>query len=524
MGNAVPGKPSDDTTPASEGPSGSSAQPQSSISTSQGFNPPLDPAVLRRSLIMSALASTIGAVFFTVIQGTVFNFFLEDLDLRERLPYFMGLWCIGGMGNLVGSWIQQHWPHRKALFFISIGGSRLLWIAIGLIPILNPEWAKSEVAFWWLSALTVLFYFVHSIGGPAWLSWMADLVPTHLQGKFWSLRQVGCSAFGIGARIGFGYLLEPYHKSHDMTGYAIIFGCATLFGLGDAVMFHWVEHRQPPLRPQKLNLFKEFGNRLKEKPFRTLCGVYLLWSVSNCIMGPTCFYFMRDHVGMGVEAISIAESISLLAFTMYSVLWGKFSDYHGHRGPLIFCLLVHALSPGFYFLAGRHDEHFVALAMAVGAIGFCGINLFMMPLLIHYTKSKEGGGREVGIAAFNVLLGISNFVAFTVADQWLYHGVGYLFNTPAQSTPVYIALIALGMLTRAWAAGLACSLPKTEDETAAGVVIVQLVTTNPLRAALGFFNYITGQEKWTTEAEVEEAATQLQRGDTENTENEEKSA
>ena len=502
MGDVGQDKKSDDSHPDSEPPSNSSSP--APFTTSQGFNPPIEPAALRRSLIVSALASTIGAVFFTVIQGTVFNFFLEDLSLRDRLPYFMGLWCIGGIGNLVGSWIQQRWACRKALFFGAIGSSRLLWIVIGLIPILSPEWARSDVAFWWLSGLTLLFYFVHSIGGPAWLSWMADLVPAHLQGKYWSLRQVGCSAFGIGARIVFGYMLEPYHKNHDMSGYAIIFGCATLFGLADAVMFHWVEHRQPPLRPQRLSVFKEFGTRFQEKPFRTLCGVYLLWSVSNCFMGPTCFYFMRDHVGMGVEAISIAESISLLAFTMYSVLWGKFSDYHGHRGPLIFCLLVHALSPGFYFLAGRHDEHFVALAMAVGAIGFCGINLFMIPMLIHYTKST-GGGREVGIAAFNVLLGLSNFVAFVIADQWLYRGVGYLFNSPPQSTPVYIAVISLGMLARAWAAGLACNLPRTEDETAPGVVIVQLVTTNPLRAALGFFNYITGQEKWTSEAELDKS-------------------
>lgn len=501
MGNAVPESQGDETQPSAEPPSSSSARTEpEATATSQGFHPPLDPKVLKRSLILSASASAFGAVFFTVVQGTIFNFFLEDLSLRERLPYFMGLWCIGGIGNLVGSWIQQRGGNRRALFFGGVGTSRLIWIVIGLIPILNPEWARSDAAFWWLPLLTLLFYFIHSLGGPAWLSWMADLVPVNLQSKYWSLRQVGCTLSGILSRLVFGFVLEPYHRSHDMRGYTIIFGCATLFGIIDAAMFYWVAHRQPVLRPSKHNVFTEFGNRLKEKPFRTLCGVYLLWNVSNCFMGPTCFYFMRDQVGMGVEAISIAEAVSLLAFTMYSVLWGKFSDYHGHRGPLIFCLLVHALSPGFYFLAKRHDDHWVAVAMAVGAIGFCGINLFMMPLLIHYTKTK-GGGREVGIAAFNVLVGISNFIAFTVADQWLYKVVGYVLNAAPQSTPVYVFVIVIAMLTRASAAGLACSLPKSEDETAPSVVIVQLVTTNPLRAALGFFNYITGQEKWTSEPE-----------------------
>jgi len=85
--------------------------------TSQGFVPPPPPAVLRRSLILSAAASALGAAFFTVIQGTVFNFFLEDLSLRDRLPFFMGLWCLAASpGMLVGSWIQGRWGHRRGLF------------------------------------------------------------------------------------------------------------------------------------------------------------------------------------------------------------------------------------------------------------------------------------------------------------------------------------------------------------------------------------------------------------------------
>ena len=68
--------------------------------TSQGFYPPPEPAVLRRSLILSASASMFGMIFFAIIQGTVFNFLLEDFSLRDRLPYFQALWCIGGVGNM----------------------------------------------------------------------------------------------------------------------------------------------------------------------------------------------------------------------------------------------------------------------------------------------------------------------------------------------------------------------------------------------------------------------------------------
>ena len=474
---------------------GSTAESSSSSSSaqiSQGFHPNLDPLALRRSLIMSAAASAIGAVFFTVIQGTIFNFFLEDLSLRDRLPYFMALWCFGNIGTLMGSWIQERYNCRRSLFFVTVGGSRLIWLVIGLIPIFRPEWMAKGPAFTWLTVLTISFYFIHSLGGNAWISWMADLVPTHLQGRYWSLRQVACSLTGILSRLAFGYYLESHR---NMNGYAVIFCCATIFGVADAAMFYWVEHRRPVLRHERRHLFTEFMRRMSETPFRRLIGVYLLWSISNCIMGPTCFYFMRDRVGMDVTDISVAEATSLLSFTIFSLLWGKFSDQHGHRGPLVTCLLIQALCPLFYFFAHRGDSHLVALAMSMGAIGFCGINLFMFPMLISFTKGK-GGGREVGMAAFTMMMGLSNFAALIVTDRWLYDFVGSLVGSLPKSTPVYMAIMVLAMLLRTSAAALAWILPEKKEDTAPGVVIAQIITTNPLRATLSMFRYVTGQEEW----------------------------
>lgn len=477
------------TSPA-EPPKSSQSAPLSA--TSQGFYPPPEPAVLRRSLILSAGASILGAMFFTTVQGTVFNFLLEDLSLRDRLPYFTALWCIGGLGNLLGSWIQNRWDCRKELFLVTIGGSRLIWIAIGLLPLLRPEWADPRSAFGWLSVLTVAFYFIHSVGGPAWLSWMADLVPANLQGRYWSLRQVGCSAGGVVAGLAGGYFLETHR---NWNGYAIIFCATTVLGVIDAMMFIGVVHRRPVLRRGGPGILSEFAQRLNQAPFRRLCGIYILWSISNCIMNPTCYYFMRDHVAMGVTSISIANAIALASLTMFSLFWGKYSDHHGHRGPLILCLLLHAFCPVFYFFAKIHDIGLVAIAQAVGAIGFCGINLFMIPLLITYSKTK-GGGREVGIAAFNVVLALSNFSTLLVTDRLLYDNLGHWLGKPGRSTPVYLAIMALAIFLRLCAAALVWLLPKAEKETHPTLVLGEVVSAHPLRAAYSFVKYVTGREGW----------------------------
>ena len=55
------------------------------------------------------------------------------------------------------------------------------------------------------------------------------------------------------------------------------------------------------------------------------------------------------------------------------------------------------------------------VAMAVGAIGFCGVNLYMIPLLIEYSRA-EGSGRDVGIAVFKVAVALANFSATSQTD------------------------------------------------------------------------------------------------------------
>lgn len=478
------------TSPSAESPESSSSEPLTA--TSRGFYPPLPPKVLRRSLILSASASALGAIFFTIIQGTIFAFFLEDLSLRDRLPYFLGLWCIASLGNVVGSWMQDRWGCRKGLFLWGIGGSRIFWLAIGLIPLLRPEWLKAEIAFSWLSVLIVLFSFTHAAGSTAWLSWMADLVPTKMQGRYWSLRQVGCAGASVLARLVSGFYLDA-HRNPE--GYAVLFLSAAVIGILDALLFLGVEHRRPKLRVSKTNVFVEFAHRLREPALRRFCGVYLLWTISNSLIGPTCYYFMRDEVRMGVRSFAVVEAICLAAYTAFSFLWGRYSDRHGLRGPLVLCLLLHSVCPVFYFFAGPHDVLYVAVCWTVGAMGFSGINLFMWPLVIKYTKIK-GGGREVGMAAFNVVMGCANFLAFMVADRALYDAAGYWVGGPGRGRQACLAIMALCMFLRFAAGALACLLPKEAEETAPGAVIAQVVTTNPLRAGLSFLKFITGQEVW----------------------------
>ncbi|MCW8129937.1 MAG: MFS transporter [Planctomycetota bacterium] len=428
-----------------------------------------------------------GATFFTAVQGTVFNFYIEDLGLNDRLGFFMGLASLAGIGAVLGSWFQGRYGYRKALFVWTVGGSRLIWLVIGLIPILWPD-LNGDRAFLPLAALVVLFFITHAMGSNAWLSWMADLVPPEIQGKYWGMRQVGCSAAGAIARFGFGYFLDLHHNP---AGYLAIYAFCVVVGVADALLFLGVEHREAKLTPKNVNILREFVTSLKDAGLRRMIGVYLLWSVSNCVMGAAVFRFLRRHVEMGVFPISVIEMITLASFTAFSFLWGHFSDRHGHRGPLVLCLLIHGLCPIPYFFAGPGDWHLAGLGFVAGSLGFCGINLFMWPMLISYT-TRKGAGRAMGMAAFALLLGIPGFFVFWLSDDVLRPVFQWATGAASiDSRPVYMALFVLAMALRFSSMLLAWRLPVRREETAPGLVISMFATTNPLRATVSLVRYVT---------------------------------
>ncbi len=462
--------------------------PSPHSSTSQAFHPALDPVLVKRSLIISAIGSTVGMIMFGLVQGTVINFFLEDLSLKDRIPWFTGLLYLAGIGSVVGSWIQERWGHRRALMIYCCGLSRLTWLVMGLLPLLWPEKIKTGGLFGYISAGVIVFYFVHSIGANAWLTWMSDLVPPEYQSKFWSLRQVATQVSGAAARLGVGYYLREHDR--EMNAYALIFALATVAGLLDVSSYFFVAHREPKLHPSRRSILAESLKRLKDSPFRKLCGIYLTWLAANCLMGTTVFYFLTEHVGMDVYQLSQCMTISFAGFAISSLFWGRFASQEGHRRAVIACLILQNSCTILYWLCGNGSYMLATVASTLEQIGLGGVTLFMFPMLIDYTKGK-GGGRAVGMAAFTGLLSIVGFGACLIGDRHIYNWLAHGFNsahattsyTP-QSVGVYLAVMVIAFALRFAAIIFAFLLPPCERQLAAGsaTLILRRMSEGPLRA------------------------------------------
>src|SRR4029453_18705368 len=105
--------------------------------------------------------------------------------------------------------------------------------------------AASPVA---LGVFIPMFFLAHAgnaVGGPGWVSWMADVVPGRTRGKYFARRRMWALVRAIpGAGVVGGLWDRHLGKGSDavtvMRWCAVLFTCAAVFGLADIGLFHTV--------------------------------------------------------------------------------------------------------------------------------------------------------------------------------------------------------------------------------------------------------------------------------------------
>jgi hypothetical protein len=227
---------------------------------------------LRRSLWLITIAWIFGSVWLNATSGTPYTNFAKSLNASEfefgilaALPY------LASLVSLPASLLTEATGKRKLIFLLGLYGQRLLWIPITLLPLyMVHAGGVTRSAMLAFIGLVLLMHFTGAIGGPAWTSWMADLVPTRARGTFFANRRVWGTLSAIPSAIVAGVLLDRYTVNAGPT--TSLFWCtviliaAAVFGIADIATFHWV--REIPRRPQKgAHLLRSMRAPLHDRQF-----------------------------------------------------------------------------------------------------------------------------------------------------------------------------------------------------------------------------------------------------------------
>ncbi len=278
------------------------------------------PGSLRRGLDLSITAGSLGMVWFAVALNMPFVMLLEALGASGVLLGISStIRQIAILGQIPGSFLMERLPHRKQAWAI------LACIHRGLL--LVPAWLawsrpQGDDTILLILVAVGLSFVIESMAAPAWHSWMADLIPEALRGRFWSRRQAYVTVSFLLAIGGSGWLLDVFRRNPaaELNGFALLLTLAALFGIADILLHTGVpEPARRPALPGR-GWLTRIVTPLRHRNFRNLALGMGIWMFAITMAGTfNAVYLKRvfDVSYTGLSLMTICGSISTICASFF---------------------------------------------------------------------------------------------------------------------------------------------------------------------------------------------------------------
>jgi hypothetical protein len=372
------------------------------------------------------------------------------IDRRAVGVLFSLLYFAGGLGILTKPLAERY--GSKRVLMAGWTARNLLVMPIILTPVVLHA-AGPRAAAVLLFATISLFCITRSLAGIAWSSWLHEIVPPILLGRFYTaetmMTRLLAVVFGVFAFFALG-------RHPDVWRFAAIAACGVLFGLVSLRMLRRVPGGEPVVK-HSARMQGSYRLVFRDRMFMLFTGCATLYSMVYVGMSLLLTLALRDQLGIGAGTILLLTSCGNLLAIATTTRWRRVADRHGSpvvmagNGLLVACCL---LALGF-MQPGRAPLPILVLVCALIPVAESGnyvavsrgYMLRMRPRLRHACNAVWSACTQLFSGAAAVLMGI-----------WLQSGREIAFRTAAWG----LGLLMLGAI------GVALFLPVPRTDAARG--------------------------------------------------------
>lgn len=370
------------------------------------------------------------AAKISIVEGSAYSM-MDGFGLRYIVPYALALgmsnafigWLsslpglVGNLSQLYSSKLVGKYS-RKKMIIGAVTLQSVMWaplFAVGLFAVLF----KMSLLF--TSILLILFYTLlitfGAFAGPAWTSWMKDIVEKNSDSYF-AKRNLIAGFVGLISTFIAGFLLDKLTKYHLLLGFGVLFSIA-LIGRGVSA-FLFTKKYEPPYKKVEGSYFSIF-QFIKKMRYNNFGRFVILLTVVNfavAIASPFFVVYMLKNLGFSYLSYTLVVIISIIVNLISMPLWGKLGDKFGNIEVMkvsgIFIFLVPVL---YLFIPLIGESYslsvfiFILLIEAFSAFIWAGFNLSSGNFL-YYAVTPQ---RIALCAAYNaVLTSIGAFLGATI--------------------------------------------------------------------------------------------------------------
>jgi MFS family permease len=362
-------------------------------------------SLLRRSLRACTAEGLFAEVVTACAGGAILTGWAIHLHAGALLTgIVVALPQMAQLFQIPAAWTTSWLGHRRAAVALVVA-SRQVMLPLAALPFLKlSEAAAQGVLFAVAAAAAVLGI----LGNNAWVSWMGELVPSRVRGRYFGRRAAVCTLGGAIAAAAVGLVLD-WARPRGLTGavLAALQLCASASGVVAAVLMlrqHDPARAAERPKPSVASALAPF----RDPNVRGLLRYVVTWNLAVGVAGSFFALHMLKNLRMGFALVALHGAGLAAARVLAAPLWGRLIDRLGARPVLIACAFGVSTVPVIWlFPTPAFLWPLVLDAILAGAL-WGGHNLAMFVLPLSATPRR---GRPFYVAAIATAGGFSFCVA-----------------------------------------------------------------------------------------------------------------
>ncbi len=355
---------------------------------------------VRQSLRLSILSGFGWACTAGLTQSYITPFAIELKASTFQIGLLMSVPSIAmALSQLFSPQVTEIIGSRKRITLTAMLIESLMWLPIMLIPFIFKQHSV-----WFLIMFLAILTTGGSIGGPAWSSLMAELVPPDIRGRYFSWRgMLVQTTVIIFSFIAMG-IMEFYKHRDIFMGFSILFGGAVIFRLGGAYFF--VKMYEPPM-PQRQsdsglwNAIRHIG----VSDFGRFTILMCIASFIGSLAAPFYAVFLYRDLKFDFLPYIIVMTAAGVFLAIFQPFWGRRADAAGNAKILKMILLVAPIGSILWILSS--NVVYLVGVQALGGFFLAGMSLATGNYLMDQAKPEDV---TRNMAIFNSFSGVSVFL------------------------------------------------------------------------------------------------------------------
>jgi len=300
-------------------------------------------------------------------------------------------------------YLVKFFKNRRISCVLLSGLGRGVFLIPGIILLLNLK-INHGLFF----VLIIIHNIFMNLAGNAWLSWMSDLVPREIRGRYFGIRNTILNFVGMATNIIGGRILDFYKMIETLArGLGLLFTIASVSSTIAAGILHM--QPEPQMKIESPHLKKIFLTPLNDTNFINLLKFISFWYLLAGIASPFYLVHMLTNLNMSYSKIAIYSIIAGISSLVLQILWGQAIDRLKSKPVLTINFFFWAFLPLIWLFATKEYLLPIWIDAFLTGIFWSGINLSLFNILFSLTEDKEL--KESYFAVFSTISGIFGFIA-----------------------------------------------------------------------------------------------------------------